>query len=101
MSDVSLASPKRVRQTLNVDEIVKEIGPDFEPSRIIYWSDLLASAFIGWAALVIGAKAPFGSPLHVIATVVAIFAVLRAGLFIHELAHLGHLAPGHGPRPHR
>jgi fatty acid desaturase len=88
MSDVSLASPKRVRQTLNVDEIVKEIGPDFEPSRIIYWSDLLASAFIGWAALVFGAKAPFGSPLHVIATVVAIFAVLRAGLFIHELAHL-------------
>jgi fatty acid desaturase len=88
MSDVSLASPVRQRQTLNVEEIVKEIGPDFEPSRVLYWGDLLTSAFVGWAAFVIGANAPFGSPLHVIATVVAIFAVLRAALFIHELTHL-------------
>jgi len=88
MSDVSLASPMRRRQALNVDEIVKEIGPDFEPSRIIYWSDLLASAFVGWAAFVISAKAPFGSPLHVIATLVAVFAILRAALFVHEIAHL-------------
>jgi len=88
MSDVSLASPRRVRQTLNVGEIVKEIGPDFESSRIIYWSDLLASAFVGWAAFAISSRAAFGSLVHVIATVVAIFAVLRAALFIHELSHL-------------
>jgi fatty acid desaturase len=88
MSDVSLASPRRVRRTLNVKEIVKEIGPDFESSRIIYWSDLLASAFVGWSALIISARVPFGSPLHVVATLVAIFAVLRAALFIHELSHL-------------
>jgi len=88
MSDVSLASPGRVRQTLNAGEIIKEIGPDFEPSRIIYWSDLLASAIVGWAAFVISARTPFGSLLHVIATLVAIFAVLRAALFIHELTHL-------------
>ena len=88
MSDVSLASPRRVRQTLNAREIVREIGPDFEPSRIIYWSDLLASAFFGWLALIISARLPFGSPLHVIATLVAIFAVLRAALFIQELSHL-------------
>jgi fatty acid desaturase len=88
MSDVSLASPGRVRQTLNVREIVKEIGPDFDPSRIIYWSDLLASAFVGWSALIISARAPFGSPLHVVATLAAIFAILRAALFIHELSHL-------------
>ena len=56
MSDVSLASPIRQRQTLSVEEIVKEIGPDFEPSRILYWGDLLASAFVGWAAFVISAK---------------------------------------------
>ena len=88
MSDVSLASPRRVRQTLNVREIVKEIGPDFEPSRIIYWGDLLASAFVGWVAFIVSASAPFGSLLHVITTLVAIFAVLRAALFIHELSHL-------------
>jgi fatty acid desaturase len=77
-----------VGQTLNVREIVKEIGPDFESSRIIYWSDLLASAFVGWLAYGISAKAPFGSLLHVIATLVAVFGLLRAVLFIHELAHL-------------
>ena len=59
MSDVSLASPGRVRQTLNVGEILNEIGPDFESSRIIYWSDLLASAFVGWLAFVISARATF------------------------------------------
>ncbi|MBW2540737.1 MAG: fatty acid desaturase [Deltaproteobacteria bacterium] len=88
MSDVSLASPIRQRQTLNAGEIVKEIGPDFEPSRFIYWGDLLTSALIGWAAFVIGANARFGSLLHVIATAVAIFALLRAALFIHEITHL-------------
>ena len=88
MSDVSLASPRRVRQTLNVGEIVKEIGPDFESSRIIYWGDLLTSAFVGWAAFVISARVPFGSLPHAIATLVAVFAVLRAAQFIHELAHL-------------
>jgi fatty acid desaturase len=73
---------------LNVGEIVKEIGPDFESSRIIYWSDLLTSAFVGWAALIISARVPFGSALHVVATLVAVFALLRAALFIHELSHL-------------
>ena len=88
MSDVSLAPPRRARQTLNVREIVKEIGPDFVSSRIIYWSDLLTFAFVGWSAFAIGARAPFGSLLHVVATLVAVFALLRAALFIHELSHL-------------
>ena len=88
MSDVSLASPIGARQTLNVGEIVNEIGPDFEASRTIYWGDLLVSASVGWSALVIGARAPFGSLLHVIATLVAVFALLRAALFIHEISHL-------------
>ncbi|MFB3118288.1 MAG: fatty acid desaturase [Myxococcota bacterium] len=88
MSDVSLASTRRVRQTLNVREIVKMIGPDFASSPIIYWSDLLTFAFVGWLAFVISARAPFGSLLHVVATLVAVFALLRAALFIHELSHL-------------
>jgi len=88
MSDVSLASPGRVRQTLSVGDIVKEIGPDFEPSPVIYWSDLLASACVGWSAFCIGAETPLASLPHLVATLVAIFALLRAALFIHELSHL-------------
>lgn len=88
MSDASLASPRRAHQTLDVGEIVREIGPDFEPSRTIYWSDLLTSALVGWTAFAISAKAPFGSLLYLIASLVAVFALLRAALFIHELTHL-------------
>ncbi len=88
MSDVSLASPGRVRPASSVGEIVREVGPNFEPSRTIYWSDLLASASIGWSAFCVAATSPFGSLPHLIATSVAVFALLRAALFIHELTHL-------------
>jgi fatty acid desaturase len=88
MSDVSLASPRRLRQTFHVGEIVKEIGPDLESNRVIYWLDLLTSACVGWLAFAVSAQAPFGSTVHVFATLVAVFALLRAALFIHELSHL-------------
>ncbi len=88
MSDVSIASSRGVRPTLNVAEIVKQIGPDFETSRTIYWTDLMVSAFVAWSALIISVRVPFGSPLHVVATLVTIFALMRAALFVHELAHL-------------
>ena len=34
------------------------------------------------------ATSPLGSVVHVLATIGSIFALLRAALFIHELAHL-------------
>ncbi len=88
MRDVSLASSRRLRQTLKVREIVKEIGPDFASSWILYWGDLLTSTFVGWSAFAISAKVSVGSPTHVLATLVAVFALLRAVMFIHELSHL-------------
>lgn len=48
----------------------------------IYWTDLFASAAIGWGALVVGYRyAP-------ILAVVSALALLRAAYFIHELAHM-------------
>ena len=88
MSDGSLASVGRIRPTLDVGEVVKQIGLDFEASPTIYWVDLLASAFVGWSLFAIAAGAAFGSWLNLIATLGAIFALLRAALFIHELSHL-------------
>ncbi len=58
MSDVSLASSRRLRSTLNVGEVVRKIGPDLSPEPIIYWSDLLASVTVGWACFALAAGAP-------------------------------------------
>ncbi|QNN68665.1 fatty acid desaturase [Sphingomonas lutea] len=57
------------------------------PKAWIYWTDLLASAALGYGALAIAVTA---RPTWVVAVaaVVAILALYRAGSFIHELTHL-------------
>ncbi|MDB5704760.1 MAG: fatty acid desaturase [Sphingomonas bacterium] len=64
------------------------------PRPSIYWADMLASAGIGYAAL--AAAMTLGSvPWAIVAGVVAILALYRAGSFIHELTHIKHAAlPG-------
>ena len=57
------------------------------PNARIYWSDLLGSAAAGYGALAVAVLArPW--PVVLIAAVVAIFALFRAGSFIHELTHI-------------
>jgi fatty acid desaturase len=72
----------------SVAELRRRFANAFPPNPWIYWSDLLASATIGWVAFFLGANAPFGLLLHIGATVAAIVALLRAAIFIHEIAHL-------------
>ena len=54
------------------------------PSASIYWVDLMASAIIGYAALATAMLASLWS-VALVAGVVAILALFRAGSFIHEL----------------
>lgn len=58
------------------------------PSPLIYWADMLASAAIGYAALA-GAILLSGAWAWG-AGVVAVLALYRAGMFIHELTHVKH-----------
>lgn len=58
------------------------------PRPWIYWSDLLASVTVGWSAFLLGLQASPTSLVHIGATGVAILALLRAAIFVHELAHL-------------
>ncbi|HEY2772642.1 MAG TPA: fatty acid desaturase [Candidatus Binatia bacterium] len=60
----------------------------FRPRPWIYYADLLASATLGWTALVLAIRAHRFSPVWCLAVFVATFALYRAVLFIHELAHL-------------
>jgi fatty acid desaturase len=62
------------------------------PNRAIYWGDMIASAVLGYAAL-IGAMLPTGWAIA--SAVVAVLALYRAASFIHEVSHIKHAAlPG-------
>ena len=72
----------------SASELRRQFANAFQPRPWIYWSDLLGSAGVGWTAFVLGVRASFGSLLYITATIVAVVALLRAAIFIHELAHL-------------
>ncbi|HWU96498.1 MAG TPA: fatty acid desaturase [Sphingomonas sp.] len=59
------------------------------PNPRIYWTDMLLSAGIGYAALAAIIFAPT-TALALVAGVVAVLALYRASLFIHELTHVKH-----------
>ena len=55
---------------------------------LIYWSDFLGSALVGYAGLAGAILLPGG--LAAAAALVAILSLYRAGSFIHELTHVRH-----------
>lgn len=55
----------------------------------IYWADMLGSAALGYAGLA-GAILLPSVGLAIASAVVAIFALYRAGSFIHEVSHMKH-----------
>ena len=57
------------------------------PSDAIYWGDLIVSAVLGYGALATAMLAA-SWPVGLVAGLVAIFALYRAGSFIHELTHI-------------
>jgi fatty acid desaturase len=64
------------------------------PKPIVYWADFLASAAIGYAGLV-GAILSDATGLAIASAFLSVFALYRAGSFIHELTHIKHSAvPG-------
>jgi fatty acid desaturase len=65
-------------------ELTRDIG---EARAGIYWTDMLGSAAIGYAALA-GAILAHGTWLALACGVVAVLALYRALLFIHEISHL-------------
>ena len=66
-------------------ELTRDLNP---PNPVIFWSDLIASALVGYAAL-FGAMT-LGGGWALLAGIVAILALYRAGSFIHEMTHVKH-----------
>jgi fatty acid desaturase len=77
-------SPEAQRQLRNGLKLVTDLFP---PRPLIYWSDLLASAGLGWTAFAACVVLAPSWPM-VACAAVAILALYRALLFMHELAHL-------------
>ncbi len=88
MDDVAPSMWSSLPAEATRSEIRRRYAGAFRLRPWIYWADMLASAAIGWTLFLAALAAPPGSLGHLLATVGAVFALLRAALFIHELAHV-------------
>ncbi|MFQ5418125.1 MAG: fatty acid desaturase family protein [Myxococcota bacterium] len=88
MSDVARASHARVSPNVLPTDFLRRTAGEFAPRPWIYWADMLASAALGWSLFFFSLELPLFSALQVVATLGAVFALLRAALFIHELCHV-------------
>ena len=58
-----------------------------QPNARLYWADFLASTVVGYAGVAAAILAP-STVWMLAAALVAVLALYRAGLFIHELTHI-------------
>ncbi len=83
----SLARPQRGDDNAMLKAAANLTRSLNQPNAAIYWADMLGSALLGYGALALTLTA--GSTLvAIIAGIVAVLALYRAGSFIHELTHL-------------
>jgi fatty acid desaturase len=90
-----LATPAGAQQERIADDMAMlraaaELTRDINtPRPVIYWGDMLASAVIGYGALFAAILVePLG--LVIVAAIVSVLGLYRAGSFIHELTHMKH-----------
>ena len=57
------------------------------PSPAVYWADMIGSALVGYGALTLAIAAPSLVGM-LVAALIAILALYRAGSFIHEITHI-------------
>jgi fatty acid desaturase len=88
MTDVSDTSETPLHPELSPAGLHARFADAFRPRRWIYWTDLVLSASVAWGCFAWATTVPMGTALHATLTLGSIFGLLRAALFIHELAHL-------------
>ena len=81
-------APARARDDAAMLKAAASLTRDLnQPNAAIYWADLLLSALVGYGAL-FAAMMASTTWVAVAAGLVAVFALYRAGSFIHELTHI-------------
>ena len=89
-SDVAMraAALKRVPDDKAMLRAVAELTRDLgTPNPRIFWSDFLASAFLGYAGLAVAILSG-NLWLQCVAALISVLALYRAGGFIHEVSHV-------------
>jgi fatty acid desaturase len=86
---------KRAPDDMAMIRAAAELTRDLNHARpAVYWADFLSSAVIGYAALAVAILQPVVW-MQIVAAILAILALYRAGSFIHEITHIKHSAvPG-------
>lgn len=70
------------------DSLVRPLVRDLHKvNRTIFWTDLLLSSSVGWAAFVLAIVSPAFSLQAIAATFVSVFCMYRALCFVHEISH--------------
>lgn len=84
------ASRPRIADDKTMLKAASEIARDLhKPNPKIYWADLIATVIVGYGALALAITLTMPAEA-VLAGVVAVLALYRAGSFIHEVSHMKH-----------
>ncbi len=90
-SDSSVTSLRDLSEEISDEQLVaqlrKRFAATFQLNARLYWLDLLLSSLLGWIAFWLSVQQSFGSLAYLATTSIALIALLRAALFIHEIAH--------------
>jgi fatty acid desaturase len=73
--------------TFSPSEARKIVGDLFRPEPAVYWVDFLVSLAVGYTAAAIYLQSSRISPVSVTAFFVAVLALYRLSLFMHEIVH--------------
>jgi fatty acid desaturase len=88
--DQSAAAPKSLRFVDDAELIraAAKLTRELSTAKpVIYWADFLGSALIGYGGLAFAILSPI-AVVQVLAALIAVLALYRAGSFIHEVTHL-------------
>ena len=81
-------APARIKDDATMLKAAARLTRDLNaPNSRIYWADMLGSALLGYVGL-FTAMFVRSTPIAVIAAIIAVLALYRAGSFIHELTHI-------------
>jgi fatty acid desaturase len=73
---------------LSYSSLRKRFADELRPRKSIYWPDMLASMIVGWSSFALALRYQSQPIVTVALSVVSMFALYRAVLFIHEITHL-------------
>ena len=68
----SMERPERGELELSPASLRARFSDQFRPEPVLYWADMLLSAFIGWGAFALAVSRPLSDPIGLTATLVAV-----------------------------